>query len=368
VAAATISETDGTFAIYGLPKNDQFYIYTSPISQIGLPTKYNNVRYDFCTSSKKYRGSLFQACGSSFEGHPQAVKLSSSIVNVGNITIRCGIDVPTSYIQNKNLLPADFDVQENVISGVGNSFTGFFSPSELLTATPDYFQIDLSNINWTDVSPTGDLYVDLKIVNQAFYSPYKAVVKVTRNSSTTTVSPQYIQEGDGWLNLETILKIPINRLDPSDNDFEVTITPSKVDVATASLPFLKADYFPVPSYFEDSQYFYLASVSIVKDAGGGNFTLASSKNDQLSDNSRCPDAPNTYALTNYTIKGAALSSKARKGDDGIACGSVDLNSTPGSGPGGFFIGLIISLFLCHLASSFNNRINKSIKFLRFAKK
>ncbi|MBC7713912.1 MAG: matrixin family metalloprotease [Rhizobacter sp.] len=361
VAGSTISDTDGTFTIDGLKKNDQYYIYTNPIALIGLPSKYNNVRFDFCATSKKYRGSFFQSCGSSFEGYPEAVKLNSSSVNVGNISIRCGLDVPTGYMQNKNISPATFDLQTNVVSGVGNSFTGYFSAQELSLGKTDYFKMDYSNIDWTALSASGDLYVELKVINQALYSPFKAVIGVKNDVSNYTVNPKYTQETDGWINIESIVRIPITRniANSSDNNFEISVKPVSVETVSAGLPYTKLDYFPAAGYFEDSLMFYLVSASIVKDNGNGTFSLVSSKNDQLSDNSQCPDATNTYALSSYTIKGASTSSSKKK-DDGMACGTVDMSgSNTGSGPGGFFIGLIFSLIVCSLTSSII-RNNKTI--------
>lgn len=359
VAGATISDTDGSFVIDGLKKNDQYYIYTSPIAQIGLSSKYNSVRYDFCSSSKKYRGSFFQACGASNEGHPQAVKLNTSAVGVGKITIRCGFDVPPEYMQSKNITPALFDLQENVISGVGNSFTGYFSLQELTNGDVDYFKMDYSDIDWSTISPTVDIYVELKIINQAFYSPFKAVVGIKRDSVNYVLSPEYVQEVDGRINLDTVTRIPINRAIPSDNVFEISVKPKQISTPSTSLPFSKTDYFPSSADFEDSLTFYLVSASIVKSNGDSTFSLVSSKNDQLSDNAQCPDASNTYALTNYAVKGALVSKGKRSDEGGIACGTVDMSSGPGGGPGGFFIGLILSLFMCSLTSSII-RNNKQI--------
>lgn len=360
VAGATISDTDGSFVINGLKRNDQYYIYTSPIAQVGLPSKYNGVRYDFCDTSKKYRGSFFQACGSSFEGHPEAVKLNASSVSVGKVTIRCGLDVPSDYIQSKNTTPAVFDIQSNVRSGVGNSFTGYFSLQELALSKIDYFRMDYSNIDWNALSPTGDdLYVELKVINQSFFSPFKAVIGVKSDAVSYTVNPKYTQEADGWINLESVLRIPITRdiAHSSDNNFEISVTP--VSLGTVSDAYTKLDYFPEARYFEDSLTFYLVSASIVKDNGNSTFSLVSSKNDQLSDNAQCPDAINTYALSGYAVKGA-LTSKAKKSEkDGIACGTVDMSGGPGNGAGGFFIGLIFSLLMCSLTSSII-RNNKTI--------
>ncbi len=350
VAGSVISDLDGSFTIDGLKKNDQYYIYTNPIVKVGLPAKYDSARFDFCAGSKPYRGSFFQACGATSEGHPQAVKLNTSSVNVGNVTIRCNLDVPPEYMQGKNITPATYDIQNGVISGIGNSFTGYFSSQELTNGDKDYFKIDYSNINWDALAASGTLYLELKVINQALYSPFKADVSVTRSLVTTEITPKYIQEADGWINIETVKRIAINRSIPSDNVFEISIKPRSVVSTSTGLPFEKTDYFPSSSYFEDSMMFYLVSASIVSDDGVTS-SLVSAKNDQLSDNTQCTDAVNTYALSNYAATGTSNTLTNKKKDKGIACGTVDMSGGPGNGPGGFFIGLIFSLILCHLTTS-----------------
>lgn len=362
-AGAAISDTNGRFAIDGLDRNEQYYIYTSPTAQIGLPSRYSNVRYDFCDSSTKYRGSFFQSCGLSSEGFPQAVELNSSSVDVGNVTIRCSVDVPVDYMNDKGITPNSFDIQSSVSSGIGNAFVGYFSAQELNSSGVDYFNIDFSGVDWNSVSPTGDLYLELKVLSQALYSPFKANVTVVRNSGTTNVGPKYRQESDGWLNLETVARFSINRLDSSDNEFQVRVTPESMLSPSfpAGLPYTKADYLPAGSYFEDSLIFYLATASIVKDNGNGTYTQVASRNYQITDNSQCPDAINTYALTNFTVKRSAASS-TRKKDSPFGCGTVDFSggNNSGGGPGGFFIGLILSLFLCSLTTSIIKQIKAKL--------
>jgi hypothetical protein len=352
IAGANLTDVDGSFSIGGLDRNDQYFLYTKPISIVGLPSRYTNARFDFCNSSKKYRGSFFQSCGSAGEGYPQAVKLNSSSVSVGNVTIRCGLDVPVSYIQNKETTPAVFDLHADVDSGVGNSFVGFFSAQDIEDEKIDYFKIGYSGINWSDLSVAGDLYVELRVLNQSFYSPFKANIAVKRSGVVSAITPGYVQESDGALNIETVVRIPINRSLSSDNDFEISVHPESMEFPNfpAGLPLMKADYFPAGSYFEDSLYFYLVTASIVERTGVDTYSHVAYKNEVTTDNSSCPDASNTYALTNYSATGSASNSLKKK-EDGLACGSVNMNDGPGSGPGGFFIGLILSLILCSLTSS-----------------
>ena len=349
VAAASISERDGTFSVKGLEKNDQYFIYTKPISIIGLPSKYNNSRSDYCDSSKKYRGSFFQACGTSGEGYPQSINLNSSNVSVGNITIRCGLDVPKEYLKNKDSTYPAFDMHSGVESGIGNSFVGFFTARDVENEINDIFKINYSEVDWNKISVSNNLYLELKILNQSFYSPFKANVVVKRRGEVIASTPNYVEESDGSLNLEKIVRIKIDSIgrNSSDNDFEISVLPQTL----ASLPYPKKDFFPAETYFEDSVYFYLVTASIVEKTAEDTYSHISYKNEVIKDNSSCPDAENTYALTKYNSEGPPNVTPAKKKEKGLACGSVDMNSSSGSGPGGFFIGLIFSLFLCSLTTS-----------------
>jgi len=354
VMASTISEMNGRFRIDGLPQSDQYVIYTSPIKQIGLPTNYANVRSDFCESSTKYRGSFYQSCGASSEGFPQAIKLNSGLIEVGKVTIRCGLDSPPEYLQNKGAVSSQFDVNTYSQSGLGGSFVGFFSNAEMTDGTAnDKFRINLSSISdWDTVSTSTSLYVHLKISNQAFYSPFKANVSVTRSGVTTAVLPYYKQNSDGWMNIETDTYISINRAIPSDNDFTIHVIPEDMRSAVpAGIPYSRTDYFPVMDEFVDSLYFYLATTDIVKKNGDGTYTQVSSRSDVLSDNTTCPDAINTYALTNYSANGTASSSDRNKSAAG--CGTVDMDNGASGGPGGFFVGLIFSFLISYALSRYS---------------
>lgn len=352
IAGASFTDVDGSFSVAGLDRSDQYFIYTNPISVVGLPSRYSNARFDYCDSSKKYRGSFFQSCGASGEGYPQAIKLNSANVSVGNVTIRCGLDVPVDYIQNKEGASTVFDLHSGVDSGLGNSFVGFFSAQDIENENIDYFKIGYSGINWSNLSVVGDLYVELKVLNQSFYSPFKAKVAVKRSGVTTAVSSNYIEESDGFLNLETIVRIKINRVNSSDNDFEISVRPESIESLTSGLnpELFKKDFFPAGSFFEDPLYFYLVTASIVEKTGVDTYTHVAYKNQITTDNSSCPDANNTYALTNYSATGSTSASPKKK-ENGLACGSVDMSGGSGNGPGGFFIGLIFSLILCSLTSS-----------------
>jgi hypothetical protein len=375
VMGAAISELNGKFSINGLPRNDQYLIYTSPLKQLGLPTNYTNARSDFCEASTKYRGSFFQACAASSEGFPEAVSLNSSSVDIGNITIRCGLDNPPEYIQNKSSSSTSFDLNAYTNSGVGGSFVGFFSGTEMLQSiTPgvvhDYFKINFSDIlDWDEVDPSVNLYMELKVTNQTFYSSLKADVNIKRGATSAEVTPApltYSAEADGWVNIDTVTRVPINRLVPSDNNFQIKISPRPIsaeDIAAdiidfsqiaTGIPPTRSDLFPTYSLLQENLYFYLVTATIVKDNGDGTFTQVASKNDLLSDNSMCTDAINTYALTSFSATGISSSSNRKKA---AGCGIVVDESNGagggGGGPGGFMIGLIFCFIISYGLSRYS---------------
>jgi hypothetical protein len=159
--------------------------------------------------------------------------------------------------------------------------------------------------------------------------------------------------------------LPINRATGSDNKFEVVVTPESMDFGSfpTTLPGTKEDYFPSSSTIGETQFFYLATASIVKDNNNGTFTNISSKSEPLSDNASCPDAVNTYSLTDYSVKGATPSSSRGNKDNFLGCGTVDFDHNSGGGPGSFFVGLLTSL----LALSLTSLIFKQIKSKHYSK-
>lgn len=353
VMGASISELDGKFKILGLPRDDQYFIYTTPIKQLGIPTNYSGVKSDYCESSKSYRGSFFQSCGSSAEGFPQAISLSAPYVDVGNITIRCGLDNPPAYLQKKSVTPAEFDINAYTNSGLGGTFTGFFSKAEIQNGTAhDYFRVNLSSVDWNAVSTATNLALEIKIINQTLYSPFKAQV----NINGVDVGSNYISETDGRYNLDSVMRLPITKGTPSANNFEIKITPKKIDDLLTQLNggatlFQKDDFFPASASLEDNLYFYLVIATVVKDNGDTTYTQVSSKSDVISDNTQCTDAPNTYALTNYTASGTSGTSSRKKS---AGCGTVDdaANGSSG-GPGGFMVGLILSFIVSYALSRYS---------------
>jgi hypothetical protein len=352
VAASGVSDKTGRFTIEGLATTDQYFLYTSPLLQIGLPANYANIKTDFCESYKNYRGSFFQSCGANGEGYPQAVNLVNSNVDVGQMTIRCGLDVPPEYIQLKGQSTSLYNLPVVENGKLGNTFIGYFSAQEMLRVPviPDQVKINLSALTSANLAAysAGPLYLEVKILNQLFFSPFKAAVVVSGPATSINV-PLFTTESDGFMSLDTIVRIPINQVNLSDNNFTFQISPQK-NVVNIS------NYFPSLSIFQDPMYLYFMNVGLVTSNDGGlTFSQVSSRNYQVTDNVRCPDALNTYALTNFNTGGSASTASGNQKKT-VMCGSVDMENSGGNGPRGFFIGIALCCIFALIRSRFRQRL------------
>lgn len=345
IMGAAITANDGGFTIAGLPVDDSYFLYTKPAVKSKLSSTYTNMKTNFCDNGSSYRGSFYQACGGGNEGYPQAIKLTSANVNVGNITIRCSLDVPPSYFQAKGSSTLYSLPMGTGSSDVGNSFVGFFSSQEMATnGTEDKFKIDLSNLSTSYLSSiSSDLYLEVQVLNQSFYTPFKANVSYVRNSVTTSMASKYVQNSDGWVDLNTVVRIPIDKVTTTNNIFEIHIAPEAITSSStpSGIPVGLAYILPDYSNFMDSLNFYLVNAHLVKESSG-NYLPVKRKDYVISDNTSCTDASNTYQLTNYTASTGSSGSSDRK--NAIACGSIDTNGNSSGGPFGMIVGFSLSFF------------------------
>lgn len=107
VVASTLSESNGTYEIEGLPLNDNYMFYVSPIvAKSTLPDFYADVRSDFCASSSSYRGSFYQSCQTSKKGFPEVLALTAAVpaIDTGTMSIHCDLEVSPQYMENKETL------------------------------------------------------------------------------------------------------------------------------------------------------------------------------------------------------------------------------------------------------------------------
>ncbi|TNE98424.1 MAG: matrixin family metalloprotease [Deltaproteobacteria bacterium] len=371
VVAAALTNDDGTFAITGLSLNDQYFLYLKPLQVLEtLPGIYSDSRKDFCNSNTAYRGGFFQSCYNSDEGFPIGIDLtsSSSVVNVGNVSINCGLKVPPSYFLSKG---SSFDL--NVIDdygNAGNTFVGFFTNSQIKSTESDEIIVDLTDYSVS----SGDYYLDVKLVYQPFYSEMYLEMDVEFTSGPNKKFPvnpiEYNSDKNPTLDFHE--RFILNNADPSSNYFKFKITPMsllrKLKIIQGDITpeqeyedqyldriaymYKLAKFYPELTTFGDSLHFYLMIVTISKKNADGSYTTQSTRKYKSSDNTACADGPLTYKVSANTYRQESSSTrKLAEADElglPVACGSIDfIDRDPPSGGmrNGMLVGLALSFIL-----------------------
>jgi hypothetical protein len=353
IIGSTLSEEDGNFVISGLPKDDQYYLYLSPVNNIAsIPLMYSDVRKNFCNSNTDYRGSFYSSCFSSDRGYPMGVELTDQNpnVNIGYVSIKCGLEIPVDYFLAKGgdvFKLKSLDLQGNT----GNAFVGFFSDSEVKNNEPDNIEIDLRFLNVS----SNDLYLDIKVIHQNLFSKLKLDMDVTFYDSTVIKYPTNVGldgvvfDAEKNIDLDIHSRLLLDSVDFSRNIFQLSINPREfiipadntVSPALPERPFwLDGDTVPVSdpsiltrhfyqelSELEDNHKFYFLIANISKRNGDGTYTVIDTKRYSLSDNVNCPDAPASYVVKASLYKEIPSPTEITPGDDplGAACGTIDIN-------------------------------------------
>lgn len=368
IKSATLSKEDGTFNLTNLSLDDIYYIYVGPtkLTTTTLPEYYKDIKSNFCNSAQSFRGSFFQTCNNSEKGEPQGIYLSSSrtSVNVGQVTIRCNLDVPVEYSVAKEVSAHTIDAID--LNGkVGFAQTAFFSTTEAENLTEDNFDLDLTAYS---VAST-DLYLEVRVVSQALYSQIPTSLVIENGIGSSTTFPQAGELGVsgvpydsdfaprldlvGRFNLSTTL---------SDNNFTLKVIPQKFSdyifaINNPTYYWSEEDFFPTSSKFTDGLKFYLLIVNIVKSNGNGTYSRYSMPTPtSVSDNSSCPDASRSYTTSGYYLSDSGAETTKTTKSNIAGCATIDID--PGEGPGGsgpmsFAIGVLLSYLIFNLRPRFN---------------
>ena len=358
VLAASLSEPDGTFSISGvdIKKDDRYYIYVSPVKNKDVfPSYYYSIRNNFCYSNASYRGAFFQSCGNSLVGYPYSFKAATDnqIMESGNITIRCNIDVPDDYLYEKNEDWYELDIVDDE-NNIGETFVGYFEKKynyegDVLSSIEldgiDRIKINLSDLNfssWGDGDET--IYLEYRMITQDIYS--KLISRVRING----VEQQYIfPDSDYSIIYNQKGRIPISKTNFLSNVFEFTIEPlNKWGKCSDSLVLDVSQMCPINGYQEnqlfymdngmyDSLFIYFIDFHISKKKNTlsdqiENYTMISHKAiDTNQGNDSCPDAPNAYSVSaNIPEFFSGLISKKKSDSDPMACASIDTSNPGGS--------------------------------------
>jgi len=364
VVASNFSESNGSFEIDGLPLDDNYLFYVSPMkNKTTMPEFYSDIRSDFCPSGSSYRGSFYQSCQSSKRGYPQALTLSSSApsIDLGTISIRCDLDVPQDYLADKEVL---FDIPSVDLSGnPGNNMVGYITPDQFNSGAADRLHIDLTNYN---MGGSSNLYLEFKVTYQSLYSVMHLTAQAERasvaqgiidpfNASYATLGSVSVNDADGNPNMELVGKVPLS-VSAINNDFEIILTPQSFDDWEASVgSYGSEDFYSRRTQFADSLTFYLLTYRIVQNVSGSYVHYAGPAHTSASSNISCLDAASTYTIVGnvqQSSESASNKRKAKQDDGGFACGSVNISSDGGGagGSGGFLSFLIGLIVICVISA------------------
>ncbi len=340
-----ITSEDGSFEIGGLPLDDTYYLYTSPLKNVdALPIYYSNVQNEFCPA--RYVGSFFSECGREHDGLPQALNLTNSQpeLDVGVVTINCALRSQQDYSLEKlqsSFHPLTvFDYQ--LESRWEKAYVGYFTNNYLSTSefsNPDKLNVDLTALG----SPSGK-FLKVTVLSQPFGNPVEYSVTILQNNSVVTGASlgKTINIAEGTLNLDVSTSIPLSST-LTNNIFEIEIRAKKlmnVDIAYSVPDFSK--------FGSTTNLPYLLMLSIENASGQIVDT-----GHHLSDNQSCLDAPFAYAVKkreSVTANAATISSD-QKAAAVAACGTIASHQGPGDGPGsflgifslGFMLSILVSL-------------------------
>ncbi len=332
VHSAVLAAEDGSFKLRNLNDSDSYIIQVSPPKDVSnYPDYYQSIQKNFCNGSS-YVSSLFTKCGGRNKGRPQAINLNrQSVVDVGDITIRCTDSLDTDYLYTKLLNPRT----NYLLAEEPETFVGYFSREEIENFTQnksDSFEIDLSHL-----SPNGQS-VEIRILLNETSSNFSAIAKLTNSTSTDTTFPSYTASGKLDNKLHFIKALSSNTF---ENKFTLDINPFETNSLDAK------GIFGNSSVMSKETSTYIVTVSLVGSNGSGTKVLKDSY--PYSDNSSCLESniqKSTRANTPFEVATSERDEQAQP----MTCGTIDIDKNGGSGGGmlSFALGLLMSFGLVAL--------------------
>ena len=329
VVGAAISETDGTFEILGLIASDSYYLYISPLKVLDpLPGYYSSVQNNFCEGDTSYVGGFFEGCNRRFEGHPQPIKLSG-IVDVGDVTIHCGLKVPTNYYEAK---AGGFPLLDDESFRYGESLVGYFTNNELAAQIPDYFNLDL-----TDRTDLLGKFIRVNLLAHSLGNELKFNLNVERAGGSELYNITGALDDSSASDL--VLTIPLSTV-ASENNFTFKVTP------------VSSNIYNVNSAYHgqtDSRPFYFMNLYATEDSSTWFGTPSSTfmggdTRVRIESESLCAEGVNVYSLA-PKINLQPLEESAELRDMTVlSCSTVDFSNGSGGSGGGGLVLFVFSIF------------------------
>ncbi|OUR93078.1 hypothetical protein A9Q84_21480 [Halobacteriovorax marinus] len=365
--ASSVSDSNGSFVINNLPLNETYFLYVEPLNNLSsLPSYYSVRKKNFCDSNNSYKGAFFQRCFGSDRGHPYGIKLSSSTVNinVGYVSIKCGLDVSGDYNLSKGSSNSINLVSQDISNHyIGSSSVGFFNSKNIAGTVvfddaQDEYSLNLSQHNLSSIYPGKDLYLEVQIHTQPFFSPLRVKASLDNADYMTPIlypsTPSIPIDANGNYDLDIKIRIPMN-LDQSKNVFSLKLFPESLDNLSYS-PYVQ-DIFTVGKiHYNEGRHFYFMTTRLIEKVGIDYYQVSEKNYGSLSDNQNCMDASGTYKVVANTVTTESfLKKSSKKKDDALplACGSITTTrgGPTGGGPGA---SLVLTGFFMILALRFKS--------------
>ncbi len=350
-SVSTISLEGGYFEIKGLPLNDTYYLYNSPIKNLSsLPAHFGNVQNSFCPGA--YVGSFFNSCDKENEGFPNGITLTptASSLYVGTVTINCSLKANEEYGLQKLIstfdpitLVSTFDPIKIIdFSSVNpkyeQAFVGYFPTSLTGTSAPDIFEVDLTEFNQLT---TNAKQLKVSLVSQNLGTQLGYSLKIKQNGN-------YIASADRTMEYSLVTQtyevdiesyLPLSSI-PAQNIFQIEVRGSKLISSV-----LEATFPSFSTFTNSNQSPYLLITGITEFLGA-SYTPLLNTQQLLSDNASCLDAPFTYPVTKAQV---TEESSSKSTDAGVGCGTVEPPSQ-GGGNGPTFYIMTLGFFLAVLGT------------------
>lgn len=338
-ASAVVSDENGNFELGGLNLDDTYYIYTSPVKNpASLPGYFSNVQNKFCPAA--YVGSFFSKCGHENEGKPQGISLttSNSEVNIGTITINCGLKANSEYNLQKlqtSFGPLTVFTFDPNVDKFEQAYVGWFQNQSNSLSKSDVFKLDFRSIS----NPSQ--FVKFSLVSFPFGTQLEYSVEISNPVKTASYSTLVRSEVTNTYSADFEIFLPISGTS-SNNLFEVKIKATKI--SNAYIPKM----FPSSEVFSSGTFLpYMIVASLWEDQSGVKVPLLSSSEANLSDNESCLDAPYTYAVSKTKETTDNFATTTNQAAAAAGCGTIE---PPKSGPGSS-LGLMTLGFMLTLLSS-----------------